>query len=365
MRAVFLAQWRQLLRVPWAFLAMIVMSVIMASVVGYQAVSSLPVTVLPEAGMSATQVDAWLARLGASSAFEFEVGEERAALERLASSGAGLVLRLGEASWTVLAAPDDESAPALAAFVGRVYREELALRAAAEGGDVDALRAAVEARLATPALRVVTSEVAAQDDFAYDSRTQAVFGMGLFFVTFTLLFGVNAILEERRTGLWDRVIVSPASKLSMYGGHFAYTFLTGMAQLLVVYAVFRLGFGVSVGASWGVALLVAVAYVVAITALGMLLAGLVGNAQRMNVVIPIVAVSMAMLGGAYWPIEIVGNRVLLALSQALPMRHAMDALKGLAYHGWGLAQVGGDLAFMAAFALVCTALGVWLVDRRG
>src|SRR5690606_36608670 len=175
-RAVFFAQWRQLLRVPWAFLAMIVMSVIMASVVGYQAVSSLPVTVLPEAGMSATQVDAWLARLGASSAFEFEVGEERAALERLASSGAGLVLRLGEASWTVLAAPDDESAPALAAFVGRVYREELALRAAAEGGDVDALRAAVEARLATPALRVVTSEVAAQDDFAYDSRTQAVFG---------------------------------------------------------------------------------------------------------------------------------------------------------------------------------------------
>jgi len=255
MRAVFLAQWRQLLRVPWAFLAMIVMSVIMASVVGYQAVSSLPVTVLPEAGMSATQVDAWLARLGASSAFEFEVGEERAALERLASSGAGLVLRLGEASWTVLAAPDDESAPALAAFVGRVYREELALRAAAEGGDVDALRAAVEARLATPALRVVTSEVAAQDDFAYDSRTQAVFGMGLFFVTFTLLFGVNAILEERRTGLWNRVIVAPVSKAGMYGGHFAYTFLTGMVQLLVVYAVFRLGFGVSVGASWGVALL--------------------------------------------------------------------------------------------------------------
>ena len=365
MRAVFLAQWRQLLRVPWAFLAMIVMSVIMASVVGYQAVSSLPVTVLPEAGMSATQVDAWLARLGASSAFEFEVGEERAALERLASSGAGLVLRLGEASWTVLAAPDDESAPALAAFVGRVYREELALRAAAEGGDVDALRAAVEARLATPALRVVTSEVAAQDDFAYDSRTQAVFGMGLFFVTFTLLFGVNAILEERRTGLWNRVIVAPVSKAGMYGGHFAYTFLTGMVQLLVVYAVFRLGFGVSVGASWGVALLVAVAYVVAITALGMLLAGLVGNAQRMNVVIPIVAVSMAMLGGAYWPIEIVGNRVLLALSQALPMRHAMDALKGLTYHGWGLPEVGGGLAFMAAFALACAALGVWLVDRRG
>lgn len=364
MGAILRAQWRLLLRVPWAFLAMIVMSVIMALVVGYQAISTVGVTVLPQAGMSEAEVDGWLERLGTSNAFVFELGHDEQALERLESSGSGLVLRLGDDSWQVLSAPADESAPALAAFVGRVYREELTLGAAAGDGNVAELRAEVEERLATPALRVETTEVAAAEEFAYDSRTQAVFGMGLFFVTFTLLFGVNAILEERRTGLWDRVIVSPTRKASMFGGHFAFTFLTGMAQLLVVFAIFRLAFGVSTGPSWGVALLVAVVYVAAITALGMLLAGLVGNAQQMNVVIPIVSVSMAMIGGAYWPIEIVGNRLLLTLSEALPIRHAMDALKGLAYHSWGFAEVAPHLGFMAVFAVLCTAVGIWLVDRR-
>lgn len=96
-----------------------------------------------------------------------------------------------------------------------------------------------------------------------------------------------------------------------------------------------------------------------------MLAGVVRNVQQMNVVVPIVAVSMAMIGGAYWPIEIVSSRPLLALSQALPMRHAMDAFKGLSYHAWGLAEVAGALAFMGAFGLVCAAIGIWLVDRRG
>ncbi len=365
MRAVFLAQLLQLFRVPWAFLAMIAMSVVMALAVGYQAVSTIPVTVLPEAGMSEAEVDEWLGALAGSTTFLFELGEERQALEALERSGSGLVLRLGASQWRVLAAPNDESAPALAAFVGRLYREELTLRAAAGEGDLGALRAAVDERLATPALRVEAREVTSAAAFAYDSRTQAVFGMGLFFVTFTLLFGVNAILEERRMGVWDRVIVSPVSNGGMYGGHFAYTFLTGMVQLLVVFGVFRIGFGVGTGPNWGIALLVAVAYVVAVTALGMLLAGLVGNAQQMNVVIPIVAVSMAMIGGAYWPIEIVSNPVLLTLSEVLPLRHAMDALKGLAYHGWGFAEVAGSLGYMLAFGVACTAVGVWLVDRRG
>ncbi len=222
----------------------------------------------------------------------------------------------------------------------------------------------MRARLEQPALRVTSTQVESAEEFAYNSRTQGVFGMGLFFVTFTLLFGVNMILEERRMGIWDRVIVSPASKASMFGGHFLFTFLTGIVQLLVVYAVFHYVFGVGLGPTWPVALVVAVVYCLAITALGMLLAGLVNNAQQMNVVIPIVAVSMAMIGGAYWPIEIVSNRIMLGLSQALPMRHAMDALKGVAYHSWDFAQAAPHMLFLVVFALVCAVLGIWLVDRR-
>ncbi len=365
MGSILLTQFRQTLRVPWPFLAMIVMSVVMALVFGVQATSSLTVPVVAEASMAPAAAAAWVERLNASTSFDFELTDDaETVLRRIESNRSGVLLRVGQGSWHLYAPPGDESTPALSSWVSSVYREELTLRAAADGDEVDQLRAAVNDRLQQPALSVASTQVESAEEFAYDPRTQGMFGMGLFFVTFTLLFGVNMILEERRMGIWDRVIVSPASKASMFGGHFVYTFLTGMVQLLVVFTVFRLGFGVDTGPNWGVALVVAAAYCAAITALGMLLAGVVNNAQQMNVVIPIVAVSMAMIGGAYWPIEIVSNRVLLTLSEALPMRHAMDAFKGLAYHAWGFGEVAVHLGYMAAFALVCTAVGIWLVDRR-
>ncbi len=76
------------------------------------------------------------------------------------------------------------------------------------------------------------------------------------------------------------------------------------------------------------------------------------------------SVSSGMLGGGFWPIEIVTSPVLLALSKVLPLGPAMDALKGLAYYGWGFSEILGPVGYMAAFALVCVVLGVWLVDRR-
>ena len=52
MLPILLTQFRQTLRVPWTFLAMIVMSVVMALVFGVQATSSLNVPVVAEAGMA-------------------------------------------------------------------------------------------------------------------------------------------------------------------------------------------------------------------------------------------------------------------------------------------------------------------------
>lgn len=365
MGAIFLAQLRQTVRSPWSFLIMVAMTVIMALVTGYQATSTIVVPVVPQPGMAPDSAEQWITRLNESASFEFRLAEsEEAVLRRMEGSGSGVMVRLGEDSWHLLTAPGDESSQAVAAWVASVYRDELTLRAAAGSLSVSELRALVSERLSQPAVTVQVTEVEAVQEFVYDRRTHGAFGMGLFFVMFTLLFGVNMILEERRMGLWDRVIVSSVPKASMFGGHFIFTFLTGMVQLLVVFGIFRAFFGVGTGPNWGLALVVAALFCLAITALGMLLAGLVGNAQQMNVIIPIVAVSSAMIGGAYWPIEIVSNRILLALSQALPLRHAMDSLKGMAYNGWGFSQVAPHALYMAAFAVVCTVLGVWLIDRR-
>src|SRR5690606_36151001 len=292
--------------------------------------------------------------------------DEEQVLAYLETNANGLAVRLAADDWQVVAAANDANAPLLASYVGRVYRQELSLRAAAVevGEDVAELRTELGDRLARPTLSIVSTSVESAEDFEYNTRVHTLLGFGLFFASFTIMFGVNNILEERRLGVWDRVIFSPTTRLSMYAGHLSFSYLLGFAQIATIVLVFRYAFGVPLGQNMAGALLVIAAYTFAIVALGLLLAGLVGNAQQMGVVVPIVCVSSAMLGGAYWPLEIVSSEALLTASNFVPIRHAMEALKGIAYYSYGFQELLAPVAVLLLFGVVFMGVGLRLVERR-
>jgi ABC-2 type transport system permease protein len=348
-------------------LIMVGLTVVISLVFGYQATSIIQVGVVRSGDMSEAQATEWLELLNRSETFRFVVEDEESLVAYLGTNSSGLGVRLGAETWQVLAAENETNAPLLASYVGRVYSQELGVRAAAEqaGRDVAEMREALAARLAEPALSVRASAVEAATDFEYNPRVHTLLGMGLFFASFTIMFGVNNILEERRIGVWDRVIYSPTTRLSMYSGHLLYVYLLGFVQVTLIFGVFRYAFGVPLGANVGGSLLIIAAYTFAVVALGLLLAGIVGNAQRMNVVVPIVCVSSAMLGGAQWPLEIVSSKALLAVANFVPIRHAMDALKGIAYYDYGWNELLWPLAVLVLFGVVFMGVGLRLVERRG
>jgi ABC-2 type transport system permease protein len=367
MGPIFKAQVQNLVRNPWAVLIMVGLTVVISFLFGYQATSIIEVGVVHGSDMSEAETTEWLELLNRSETFRFVLEDEETLLAFLATNASGLGVRLGAEDWQVLAAENEPNAPLLASYVGRVYTQELGVRAAAEqaGRGVAEMRAALAERMAEPALSVRASAVEAATDFEYNPRVHTLLGMGLFFASFTIMFGVNNILEERRIGVWDRVIYSPTTRLSMYSGHLLYVYLLGFAQITVIFAVFRYVFGVPLGANIGGSLVIIAAYTFAIVALGLLLAGLVGNAQRMNVVVPIVCVSSAMLGGAQWPLEIVSSKILLSVANFVPIRHAMDALKGIAYYDYGWSALLWPFAVLVLFGVVFMGVGLRLVERRG
>lgn len=362
MAPIFRAQWLQLKHNPLAFIIMVVLSIGMTIFIGGQTFDRVTVSVLPDSSMNEAEVENWLELLDDSDTFAFELGDERAVLDSLASSNSGLAVRLFEDDWQVLHSVGDNNAQLLAAHVGAVYRRELTLQAA--GGDTDLLREQVQEQLETPAMVVVAAEQSTESAFAYDVRVHTLIGMGLFFATFTIMFNVTNILEDRRLGVWDRVIQSATPRSAMYAGHLTFSFVLGLFQILLVFSIFTFLFGVDLGQNWLGVLAVISLFTLAIVALGLFMAGLVRTPAQMQVFIPIVAVSSAMLGGAYWPIEIVSNPVMLALSRVVPIRYALDALKGIVYHDYSWSQLSGPLAVLAGFAVLFMVLGLWLVDRR-
>lgn len=364
MRAIFRVQWQQLRRNPFTLLGMMAMTVVMVLVLGSQNLDRLTVHVLPDPALSEASLERWLELLDTSGAFAFVTGSEERVLASLRSGSSGLAVRLLPDDWRIIARQNDPNAAVLGSFLGSTWREELMLRGLAGEAGAPELRAELAGQLAEPALRVVTAGDAAEPSFAFDSQVSTLLGMGLFFAMFTIMFSVNNILEERRNGIWDRVIQSPAPKLAMYSGHLAFSFMQGFLQITVIFLLFRYAFNVPLGSSFALVLGVIAAYTFAIVALSLLLAGIVANAQQMAVVIPIVAVSSAMLGGAYWPLEIVTSPFLLGISRAIPLTHAMDALKGIAYYGYGPAALLWPVSLLILFGVVCMGLGVQLIDRR-
>ncbi len=362
MLPIFRAQWLQLKHNPLAVIIMTGLSVLLVLFIGGQTFDRVTVSVIPDASLSDVQVQRWLELLEDSDSFTFRVDAEDSVLERLAASDSGLALRLGAADFLVLAASGEANAGLLELHAGGVYRKELAILASE---DPEAFRPEVEERLATPALVISGTDTESEAAFAYDAQIHSLIGMGLFFASFTILFMVNNLLEDRRLGIWDRVIHSATPRSAMYAGHLSFSFLTGLFQIVLVFLLFNLVFRVDLGQNWPGVLITIALYTLAIVAVGLFLAGLVGNAQQMNIVIPIFAVSSAMLGGAYWPLEIVSNRLLLNLSLLTPIRHALDALKGIIYYDYSWAQLLPLYAVLLGFAVVFMLLGLFLIDRRG
>ena len=58
------------------------------------------------------------------------------------------------------------------------------------------------------------------------------------------------------------------------------------------------------------------------------------DVNHFHVVMPLLAVSMAMLGGAYWPLELVSSQTIQILAKFVPLTYGMKALKGATVYGY-------------------------------
>lgn len=364
MLAVLKVQWQKLRRNPVSMLIMIGLTIIFTILLGVNSQGVVTVYSYRDASISEAEAERWLELLNKSHSFEFILTDEERARHKVIDGNASFALKLLKDDYRIITVVDDMNTAALDMYVRTVFDEELRLASLAEQASGEDVRSEIDKKLETPVLTVHSTEVKAEGDFMYDSRIQMLFGFSLFFSFYTIAHAVNELLHEKRNGIWDRVILSPVSKLSMYSGHLVNSFLVGFLQIIIIFLLFRYGFGFPLGDSFSTILLIIGVYTFAIVALGMLMAGLVKTPQQMSVLIPIVATSSAMIGGAYWPLEIVANPFLIALSKIVPMTYGMEALKGVAYYGYGWSELLSPLAIMCLFGVVCMGIGVNLVERR-
>jgi len=190
------------------------------------------------------------------------------------------------------------------------------------------------------------------NNVSYNSYTQSSLGFTLAFSMFTFIFAIGEILEEKRNMIWNRINISPLSKLQIYSGNLVFACAIGLIQMAIMAFVGQVVFDVNWGINIGGVLAIFAAFTFCMVSLGLLMSSFVKTNHQLQVVAPVVIVSTSMLGGCYWPLEIVNSEMLMTASKLVPPGWAMKGLKDLIVYNQGFEAAYLPVAVLVLMGII-------------
>lgn len=356
MWSIFNLQWLRLKREPILILSFMAMTILFVFFIGgTQGEQTITVQTFSDQ-LTESELDDWLERLNESASYEFEASNRESIENKLQMSQISFALELDHDDYQYVVAQDSFFIPAVNQHVEQVYRSKLRISDITEQFPDRSIQLKNYINLKTESL---ANSVSNRDE----GGAHIVSGMTLYFALYTILFGMMNIAVEKRTGTWDRLIFSPLKKSRVYIGQLLHYFLIGFLQISICFIIFDRFLNYNFGDQYFAIIVVVMAFVFASVSVGMLLISLVTSPQQLQSVIPIVSTAFAMLGGAFWPIELVTNNFLLALSKITPIYYGAEALKEAMLYNAGVTDILQPISILLLMGVICMGIGLNLMER--
>lgn len=185
---------------------------------------------------------------------------------------------------------------------------------------------------------------------------------------FTSIFSTVSIIEDRREGFLQSVLVSPAPRWTMVLGKI----IGGTAIALLQGLVFLL-LGLTIGIQFHPAMLATLAAFMAVaafglTALGFVLVWRMDSTQGFHAVMSLLQIPMWLLSGAFFPAESAWLKPIMALN---PLTYGVAGMRRILYWNDASATLPGNLPTMTTcwivtlgFAAAMTAAACWVSRYR-
>lgn len=197
------------------------------------------------------------------------------------------------------------------------------------------------------------------DTVTFDIFSPILIGFFVFFFVF-LIAGIG-LLNERTTGTLERLLATPIKRGEIVTGYMLAYGLLAIIQtvIIVLFAVNVLDITIA-GSIWHVILINIVIALVALS-LGILLSTFASSEFQMVQFIPLVIVPQVFFSGIF---SIEGMAEWLQVfAQFMPLYYAADALKGVMYQGFGLAEISTNLYILLGFAIVFVVLNMFALKK--
>ncbi len=186
-----------------------------------------------------------------------------------------------------------------------------------------------------------------------------VAGQAGLFLLFTVGFGVLGLISEKEQGTYARLRSMPMRPGLIVAAKALVSFVLGVVATAVLLGAGAMFFDVSFGSAVVVGVLIA-AVVTASTSLMFVVAKLASTAEQAGIAQSILAISLGMAGGAFFPIT--GTGVLGTILDLNPIAAFTRGL-GISANGGSLADISGPLIAMLGFAVVTVIVTALVPDR--
>lgn len=361
MTGIWIARFLNLIRKPTVLIMMTLMTLVMAYVVGGSSNGKMSVAVSVDDSQTSQSV---LEILKKDEGFLVrETSEEE--LKQKATEDIRMVgITLKETSYTVFSASDSDSVRNLSLIVDTAYRDVGFKQQVIRMGGENAWPEVEISLQEDQAFHIQTEAMEESEVFRYDNALQALFGFMLFFVFYTISINVQFILDDKRTGVWNRLKLASVSRFQLYFGHLSFSYIIGLLQMLLVLIIFRYMLGTNMYEGFWKVVVIAAIYVLLVLAFSVFVISLVKTVSQSSIIISLVAVAFAMIGGAYWPLEIVQSEELLTMKWLSPIFYAMESMKRVTVYEETLSSVWTYISMMVGIAVLLLVVGISLLEKR-
>ncbi len=332
-----------------------------------------------DGGAAAAGFLATLADLDGDRVIELTVADDRAALEQLVDDGelaAGFVVPAGftrtieqggTAEITVVGDPGSSVAVDVADAIAAAFAAELDYVSVATGSVLTAAGGAVapeqgdeiaaEALAIAPPIELDPTEAEGRGS---DLASYYAVSLSVFFLFFTVQFGVLSLMEEREGGTLSRIVVAPVTPAAVLVGKMVSSLVIGLVTMVVL----AVATTIVVGASWGSPLAVGILIVFGVVtaiAVAVMVAAFARTAEQASAYASIAALVLGLLGGTFFQISRASG-LLATISYVSPHRWLLDGFRDVSY-GASIAELGPTLAVLSGFIVVVGGVGLVSAGR--
>jgi ABC-2 type transport system permease protein len=192
--------------------------------------------------------------------------------------------------------------------------------------------------------------------------TRIVGGWAMMFLLFALSHSAAAFFEERKAGLFQRLLSAPVRRAQILWSRFLYGVILGLVQLTALFFAGRLLYGIDVFGNFGNLVVVCTAAAAACTAFGMLLAAISPSAAAASGLATFLVLTMSATGGAWFPVSFMPE-FMQTIAKFTLVYWSMEGFSQVLWAQQSFMQILPTVGVLLAITAGVMTVAVWRFNR--